>query len=117
MLGFEIGAYMKGWHFVRPHFDFSQSLDLQGALHSVYSEWVFVRATYLAPPLQVLANVCIVLFLIQSADRLVLAMGCLWIHIKKIKPVAQFEFPSSAADLEKGASADYPMVLVQKLMR
>jgi cellulose synthase/poly-beta-1,6-N-acetylglucosamine synthase-like glycosyltransferase len=113
MLGFEIGAYMKGWHFVRPHFDFSQSLDLQGALHSVYSEWVFVRATYLAPPLRVLANVCIVLFLIQSADRLVLAMGCLWIHIKKIKPVAQFEFPSSAADLEKGASADYPMVLVQ----
>ena len=42
-----------------------------------------------------------------------LAMGCLWIHIKKIKPVAQFEFPSFAADLEKGASADYPMVLVQ----
>lgn len=113
MLGFEIAAYMKGWHFSRPHFDFSLSLDLQGVLHSIYSEWVFVRATYLAPPLQTLANFCIVLFLIQSADRLVLAMGCLWIHIKKIKPVPQFEFPSSAADLEKGASADYPMVLVQ----
>jgi len=113
MLGFEIAAYMKGWQFSRPHFDFSPALDLQGVLHSIYSEWVFVRATYLAPPLQALANFCIVLFLIQSADRLVLAMGCLWIHIKKIKPVPQFEFPSSAADLEKGASAGYPMVLVQ----
>ena len=104
---------MKGWNFSRPHFDFSPALDLQGVLHSIYSEWVFVGATYLAPPLQALANICIVLFLIQSADRLVLAMGCPWMHIKKIKPVPQFEFLSSAADLEKGASIEYLMVLVQ----
>jgi hypothetical protein len=54
-----------------------------------------------------------VLFLVQSGDRLVLEMGCLWIHIKKIKSVPQFEFPSFAADLEKGASVEYPMALVQ----
>ena len=71
MLGFDIAAFMKGWHSSRPHFEFSPALEFQGILHSIYSEWVFVRATYLTPPFQALANICIVLFLIQSADRLV----------------------------------------------
>ncbi|XP_057871252.2 probable xyloglucan glycosyltransferase 8 [Cryptomeria japonica] len=114
MLGFEIVAYWKGWHFSRPHLQIptTSALDLQGLLHSVYTTWVFIRANYLAPPLQTLANVCIVLFLIQSLDRMILSLGCLWIRLKKIRPVPQFEFADG--DLEQGGKLeDYPMVLVQ----
>ncbi|KAL5215538.1 hypothetical protein ABZP36_006939, partial [Zizania latifolia] len=44
---------------------------------------------HLAPPLQFLTNVCVVFFLIQSIDRLVLCLGCFWIRLKGIKPVQQ----------------------------
>ncbi|KAL2471498.1 putative xyloglucan glycosyltransferase 12 [Abeliophyllum distichum] len=68
------------------------------------------RMEYLAPPLQFLANVCIVLFLIQSLDRLILCLGCFWIKFKKIKPVCKQEL----VDLESGDGDGYfPMVLVQ----
>ncbi|KAK9138518.1 hypothetical protein Sjap_009112 [Stephania japonica] len=63
-----------------------------------------------APPLQGLANVCIVLFLIQSLDRIGLMLGCFWIKFKGIKPVALAEFDG---DVESGSNEEYPMVLVQ----
>eukprot|EP01018_Ginkgo_biloba_P006269 Gb_04568 [translate_table: standard] len=113
MLGFEVVAYLKGWHFNSPNLHLPTSLDLHSLLHSIYSAWLFTRANYLAPPLQILANICIVLFLIQSADRVVLSLGCLWIRLKKIKPVPQLEIQDSAADLEHGENRAYPMVLVQ----
>ena len=64
------------------------------------SSWVYCSS-------QFLANACIVLFLIQTKDRLILCLGCFWIRFKKINPVPTKSF----SDLESGCFL--PMVLVQ----
>lgn len=105
LLCFELVAYFKGWHFTPP-----SVTSATVAVEVVYAWWLEIRAVYLAPPLQSLTNVCIVLFLIQSVDRLVLVLGCFWIKLRRIKPVASMEFP----EVTEGDSVeDYPMVLVQ----
>lgn len=111
MLGFELIGHMKGWHFSPPHLHIPNSTDVQGLLHSTYLAWVNIRANYLAPPLQSLANVCILLFLIQSLDRLTQTLGCLWVKLKRIKPVPVVESFDSG-DLEN-LDSGYPMVLIQ----
>lgn len=115
LLGFEIAAYFKGWHFGTPklqlQFIFTTPFGIKGFFDWAYSRWVLLRVEYLAPPLQFLANACIVLFLIQSLDRLILCLGCFWIGFKKIKPVPK---PHSISDLESGDNGFFfPMVLVQ----
>ncbi|CAI9107341.1 OLC1v1006672C1 [Oldenlandia corymbosa var. corymbosa] len=107
MLVFELVAYFRGWHFSPPTLDAEEVLDL---VEYLYAKWLDIRVNYLAPPLQALTNVCIVLFLVQSVDRVVLVLGCAWIKFRGMKPVAQIEYSSS--DLENSA-VDYPMVLVQ----
>ncbi|GFZ10131.1 cellulose-synthase-like C12 [Actinidia rufa] len=113
--GFEIAAYYKGWHFGAPNlqlqylYALANPLAVKGVFGSIYSRWVLIRAEYLAPPLQFLTNACILLFLVQSLDRLVLCLGCLWIRLKKIKPVPK----QGAIDLESGEGGFFPMVLVQ----
>ncbi|XP_043714097.1 probable xyloglucan glycosyltransferase 12 [Telopea speciosissima] len=116
LLGFEIAAYFKGWHFGAPNLQLqrllSTPLGVRGIFDWFYSKWVMVRVDYLAPPLQSLTNVCIALFLIQSVDRLVLCLGFFWIRLKKIKPVPK----QMVGDIEStdGNAVDYfPMVLVQ----
>uniref|UniRef100_A0A5B7ANA0 Putative glycosyl transferase family 2 family protein n=2 Tax=Davidia involucrata TaxID=16924 RepID=A0A5B7ANA0_DAVIN len=115
LLGFEVAAYYKGWHFGTPNLQLhdlyilTNSLAVKGAFESLYSRWVLIRVEYLAPPLQFLTNACILLFLVQSLDRLVLCLGCLWIRLKKIKPVPK----QGAVDLESGENGFFPMVLVQ----
>ncbi|KAJ9674158.1 hypothetical protein PVL29_023609 [Vitis rotundifolia] len=113
LLVFEVAAYFKGWHFGAPHLQLQYLLTapygVKDIFNSLYSRWVLIRVEYLAPPLQFLANACIVLFLIQSVDRLVLCLGCFWIRFKKIKPV-----PKGTVDLESGDGNGYfPRVLVQ----
>ena len=109
MLGFEVAAYFQGWHLGVNVLAFGP-LRVRNIFDLFYSSWVMIRVEYLAPLLQFLANVCVVLFLIQSADRLVLCMGCFWIKLRKIKPQLRNVEP----DLEKGDSKSYfPMVLVQ----
>ncbi|KAJ6412941.1 hypothetical protein OIU84_005876 [Salix udensis] len=114
LLGFEVAAYFKGWHFGAPHLQLQYLLAMpfgfQDIFDSLYSQWVLFRVEYLAPPLQFLANACIVLFLIQSIDRLVLSLGCFWIRLKNIKPVPKQD---AVADLESGENEFFPMVLVQ----
>ena len=118
LLGFEIAAYFKGWHFGAPkllQFQlqslWATPLGVKGVFDWIYSRWVLVRVEYLAPPLQFLANACIVLFLVQSIDRLVLCLGCFWIRFKKIQPVLKED---NLVDLESGEKGGYfPMVLVQ----
>ncbi|KAK9159797.1 hypothetical protein Syun_006138 [Stephania yunnanensis] len=107
LLVFELVAYFKGWHFSPPSVN---SADVLGLVELVYANWLWIRSNYLAPPLQALANVCIVLFLIQSLDRIGLMLGCFWIKFKGIKPVALVEFDG---DVENGRNEEYPMVLVQ----
>ncbi|KAJ4955830.1 hypothetical protein NE237_012613 [Protea cynaroides] len=105
LLLFELLAYFKGWHFSPP--SMAEALDL---VELVYATWLNIRVNYLAPPLQTMTNVCIVLFLIQSVDRIVLVLGCVWIKFRKIKPVPQMEF---SGDIETENAEDYPMVLMQ----
>lgn len=102
LLCFELVAYFKGWHFSPPSVESAEA-----AVERVYAKWLGIRASYLAPPLQSLTNVCIVLFLIQSVDRVVLMLGCFWIKFWKLRPVAAVEYDSSES------VEDYPMVLVQ----
>ncbi|KAL3840511.1 hypothetical protein ACJIZ3_025102 [Penstemon smallii] len=116
LLCFEVAAYSKGWHYGTPDFQLQKFYALtngfvvRDVFDSVYSKWVLIRVEYLAPPLQLLANVCILLFLVQSLDRLVLCVGCFWIKFKKIKPIAK----QGLVDLESGDGHGYfPMVLVQ----
>lgn len=115
LLGFEIAAYFKGWHFgtskLQLQFVFTTPFGVRGFFDWVYTRWVLLRVQYLAPPLQFLANGCIVLFLVQSLDRLILCLGCFWIRFKKIKPVPK---PDAVSDLESGDNGCFvPMVLVQ----
>ncbi|XP_031119330.1 probable xyloglucan glycosyltransferase 12 [Ipomoea triloba] len=116
MLGFEVAAYYKGWHFTASDlqleylYALTDPLAVKGVFDWLYSKWVLVRVDYLAPPLQFLANVCIILFIIQSLDKLILCLGCFWIRLRRIKPVA-----SETIDLESGEEGGgyFPMVLVQ----
>ncbi|KAJ1427907.1 Nucleotide-diphospho-sugar transferase [Sesbania bispinosa] len=105
LLGFELVAYFKGWHFRPPAVG---SADVMGMVAVVYAWWLEIRVTYLAPPLQSLTNMCIVLFIVQSVDRIVLILGCFWIKFKGIKPVAAVDYEGSVENVE-----DYPMVLIQ----
>ncbi|XP_050363813.1 probable xyloglucan glycosyltransferase 5 isoform X2 [Argentina anserina] len=112
ILGFEVVAYFKGWHYFRnPSLHIPRTSDVQGLLHLVYVAWLRFRADYIAPPIQALSTFCVVLFMIQSADRLILSLGCLWIKYKKIKPTIDANAMKSD-DLEK-TEYEYPMVLVQ----
>ncbi|CAJ1949587.1 unnamed protein product [Sphenostylis stenocarpa] len=103
LLGFELVAYFKGWHFSRP-----DPSDFLGLLAVAYAAWLDIRARYLSPPLQSLANLCTILFIVQSVDRVVLILGCFWIKFRRLKPVASVDYDSGGHSVE-----DFPMVLVQ----
>ncbi|XP_004290158.1 PREDICTED: probable xyloglucan glycosyltransferase 6 [Fragaria vesca subsp. vesca] len=110
LLFVELVAYFKGWHFSPPTV---RSAEVVGI---VYANWLHVRVNYLAPPLQSFTNVCIVLFLIQSVDRVVLVLGCLWIKFRRVKPKANMEYKTTPSSEEEGGTEnveDYPMVLLQ----
>lgn len=111
MLVFEVLAHIMGWHFSRPQFHLPTSFSLQGLLHSIYLTWRYVRISYLAPPLQLLADSCIVLFLIQSADRVIMCLGCLYIKVMHIKPIPMVE--SFDSEDPEQPNSGYPMVLIQ----
>ena len=108
LLAVEVAAYLQGWHL-----DVEEGLlAVDGLFAAAYAGWMRTRLDYLAPPLQFLTNACVVLFLIQSVDRLVLCLGCFWIRLKGIKPVP---LAAGKEDVEAGAE-DFPMVLVQMPM-
>ena len=86
VLVFEVVAYLQGWHFGNPSLHIPRAADLEGLMHLVYVAWLRFRGEYIAPPMQALSKFCIVLFLIQSVDRMVLCFGCFWIKYKRIKP-------------------------------
>ncbi|KAG8642002.1 probable xyloglucan glycosyltransferase 6 [Manihot esculenta] len=104
LLCFELVAYFKGWHFSPPSVESAEAM-----VERVYATWLEIRANYLAPPLQSLTNVCVVLFLIQSVDRAFLLLGCFWIKVRKLKPVAAVEY----GNVDGESVEEYPMVLVQ----
>ncbi|KAG6436450.1 hypothetical protein SASPL_101349 [Salvia splendens] len=108
LLAFELVAYFKGWHFSPPSLEF----EIEYSVEYVYAKWLKIRAYYLAPLLQNLTNACIVLFMIQSVDRFVLVLGCFYIKIRGLRPVAETDY--SEGDEKEGTDLEsYPMVLVQ----
>lgn len=108
LLGFELFAYFKGWHFSPP-----SALKAAKAAERVYAQWLEIRLHYLGPVLQGMANTCTVLFLVQSLDRAVLVLGCFWIRVRGIKPKAVMEYPQKKVDASRDNVEDYPMVMVQ----
>ncbi|KAF0908962.1 hypothetical protein E2562_030257 [Oryza meyeriana var. granulata] len=84
LLAVDVPAHIQGWHLGGAVRDL---LAVEWFFAAAYASWVCVCVEYLALGLQFLANTCVVLFLIQSADRLILYLGCLWIKLKGIKPV------------------------------
>ncbi|PKA50872.1 putative xyloglucan glycosyltransferase 8 [Apostasia shenzhenica] len=112
----EVIAYWKGWHFQKLSIRLPENLhipetaEIRSWLHSAYLSWLLFRSYYIAYSIQSLSKFCIVLFVIQSADRMILCLGCLWIKLKNIKPRIIEQDP-------EGAECDYPMVLVQIPMR
>ncbi|KAJ4761158.1 Cellulose synthase-like protein [Rhynchospora pubera] len=109
VLCLELVAYWKGWHFQRPDLDLHlpEKLEISSWAHGVYISWLGFRAVYIAYAIQILSKFCVVLFVIQSLDRLVLCLGCFWIKFMRIKPTAESD------PLKEGSDYKYPMVLVQ----
>lgn len=112
LLCFELVAFFKGWHFSPPSVG---SAEVLGLVERVYANWLEIRANYLAPPLQSLTNLCIILFLVQSVDRVALMLGCFWIKFRKLKPKLVVEYTDAVSVDEEGNVnvENYPMVLVQ----
>ncbi|KAL5554534.1 hypothetical protein UlMin_041935 [Ulmus minor] len=111
-LAFEVVAHLNGWHYFQSNsLHIPHTSEIKGWFHSVYVAWLEFRVDYIAPAILSLSNFCVALFLIQSADRLLLCLGCFWIKYKKIKPKIEGETFKSP-DVE-GSGCDYPMVLVQ----
>ncbi|KAL3643950.1 Xyloglucan glycosyltransferase 4 [Castilleja foliolosa] len=73
-----------------------------------YMAWLNFRGDYVAPFIVTISKSCVVLFVIQSLDRLVQCFGWFWIKLKNLKPVIKEELFD---DVEDGLS--FPMVLVQ----
>ncbi|CAN1272869.1 Xyloglucan glycosyltransferase 4 [Linum perenne] len=101
-LAVEVVAHFKSWNL-----NLVQPWEVQGLVHWSYMAWLSFRLDYIAPTVKTLSQFCIVLFLIQSLDRLVLCIGCFWIKLKKLKP----QIVAEAYDVEDPHS--FPMVLVQ----
>ncbi|CAB4305542.1 unnamed protein product [Prunus armeniaca] len=98
----EVIAHFKNWNL-----NLIQPWEVQGVVQWSYMTWSAFRVDYIAPVAIILSKFCIVLFLIQSLDRLVLCLGCFWIKYKKIKPTVA----ADACDIED--SSTFPMVLLQ----
>lgn len=101
-LAVEIIAHFNKWnlHVIKPW-------EVQSLLQWFYVVWLSFRENYVAPLVLIVSKFCIVLFLIQSLDRLVLCLGCFWIKYKKLKPTID----EDAFDVEDPSC--FPMVLVQ----
>ncbi|KAG5098329.1 hypothetical protein JHK82_048183 [Glycine max] len=108
---FEVVAYLQGWHFGNPSLHIPRPVDLEGLMYLVYVAWLTFRGEYIAPPMQALSKFCIVLFLIQSVDRMMLCFGCFWIKYKRIKP--KIDGDALKVDDIEGSACNHPVVLVQ----
>lgn len=108
----ELAAYWNQWDFqTHNYFHIPQTEEIRGWAHMTYILWLSFRADYIAYPIQAMTNICVVLFVLQSLDRTILCIGCLWIKLNRIKPKA-LEDPFKS-DVEDCLDYKCPMVLVQ----
>ncbi|KAL6846535.1 hypothetical protein ACP4OV_023983 [Aristida adscensionis] len=111
-LAVELAAYWNGWHLPAPslpvpELHVPEVEEILGWAHLAYLSWMSFRADYIRRPIEFLSKACILLFVVQSMDRLVLCLGCFWIKLKKIKPRIEGD------PFREGSGYQYPMVLVQ----
>ncbi|KAG0564447.1 hypothetical protein M758_8G107500 [Ceratodon purpureus] len=113
MLFVETCAHTLDWHFEVPQWPSSVDIwDMpQVGIHAFFTGWVYFRANYIAPVLRGFNNYCIFWFLLQSFDRILLALGCVYIKLKGIKPIPVN--PSLESDDVEDPYGGHPMVLVQ----
>ncbi|KAK4282453.1 hypothetical protein QN277_013830 [Acacia crassicarpa] len=102
-LALELIAHFNKWNL----HGLIQPWEVTNLLQWSYMAWLSFREDYIAPVVVSVSKFCIVLFLIQSLDRLVLCIGCFWIKYKKLKPTID----ADACDIEDPSK--FPMVLVQ----
>ncbi|MED6107299.1 putative xyloglucan glycosyltransferase 5 [Stylosanthes scabra] len=117
-LSFELVAHFKGWHYNNTNLHIPRTSEIKGWFHNAYVTWLNFRAAYIAPPIKSLSTFCVVLFFIQSLDRMLLCFGCFWIKLNKIRPnIQQYDSNNNSnndLDLElQPSNSEYPMVLVQ----
>lgn len=103
----EIVAHYKKWNLGLIH----NPWEIMGLVQWSYMAWLSFRVDYAAPILIMLSNLCIVLFMVQSIDRVVQCIGCFWIKCKGLKPELVGGEEEEASDVEDGSR--FPMVLVQ----
>lgn len=104
----EIFAYFKNWEnlsLVSIH-----PWEVESLVQWCYMSWMSSRTDYVAPLIAALSRFCVVLFMIQSLDRLVQCLGCFWIKFKKLRPMLERE---GCDDIESDGASFCPMVLVQ----
>ncbi|XP_057791636.1 xyloglucan glycosyltransferase 4 [Salvia miltiorrhiza] len=94
----EIFAYFKDWDLSIPH-----SWEVDSLVQWCYMSWMSSRTDYVAPLVVALSRFCLVLFVIQSLDRLLQCLGCFWIKFRKVRQ----------SDVEDDGASFHPMVLVQ----
>lgn len=117
-LAFEVIAHYMRWpyyyyyYFQQQHVNLHipQTLEIRGWFHLIYVFWLDFRADYIAPLILAFSKFCVVLFLIQSLDRMILCLGCFWIKYKNIKPTINGGDPFIEGST---TTYTYPMVLVQ----
>lgn len=107
MLYLEAGVHILGWQPLQ----WPSAFNFQWLLHMVSLGWMYLRTGYFAPVLQKIIDLCIWLFLIQSVDRIIRCMGCMYIKWWNIKPVPKN--PSLESDNIDQPDKGHPMVLVQ----
>lgn len=78
----------------------------------VYSMWLSVRAEAIAPALQVVVWMCMVMSVMLVVEATYMALVSLGVKIIGWRPEQQYKWEAIREDEEKGSSA-YPMVLVQ----
>ncbi|KAJ0977572.1 hypothetical protein J5N97_013046 [Dioscorea zingiberensis] len=84
-----------------------KQVDVGNLSHRAYQAWLSLRVDYVAPLLIAVSRFCTILFIVQSLDRFVLCLLCLWIKYKKLKPTID----DGVFDAEDPST--FPMVLVQ----
>ncbi|XP_042498946.1 xyloglucan glycosyltransferase 4 [Macadamia integrifolia] len=98
----DVIAHLKGWNL-----GLIQPFEIRSSLHWSYLAWLSFRADFIAPMATTISKSCIVLFLVQSLDRILLCFGWFWIKYKNLKPMVE----ENAYDPED--SSGFPMVIVQ----
>ncbi|KAI6689774.1 hypothetical protein NL676_026602 [Syzygium grande] len=102
----------RGWNnFSSAGLRTNQTSEIRAWFHRVHASWLELRAESIVPLAQTLCRFYIALFLIQSVDRTVLCLGCLWIKYKGIKPNVRGD--PFRSDYMEDPEYEYPMVLVQ----